>query len=83
MTPETIAEMQVLAVAFHDREATITINGVALTMAQASAIRIAVTGMRWGIGDPETMAGLGPIGPAYAARLSEVEDIILRLRTEP
>lgn len=58
-------------------EATITINGVILTSAQALSVRVAVTGMRIDLADPEHMVALGEIGPHYDARLSEVEDLLV------
>lgn len=59
------------------REPTIFVNSVLLTNAQAIAMRVAVTGMRIDLSDPERMAALGEIGPAYDARLSEVESLMV------
>lgn len=56
------------------REPEIVVNGVRLTEAQAMAVRVAVTSFRM---DRDHLAGLGPIGPLYDARLAEVEDVMV------
>lgn len=68
------------------READIVINGVRLTMAQSMAVRVAVANFLMELASDERqddlegqtyMEALGPIGPAYQARLSEVQNIII------
>ena len=56
------------------REPRIQVNGVWLSEGQAMAVRVAVTSWRL---DRDHVAGVGPIGAAYDARLSEVEDIMV------
>jgi hypothetical protein len=68
------------------READIVINGVRLTFAQSMSVRVAVSSFLMELAsderDPDLggqtrMEALGPIGPLYQARLSEVQDIII------
>lgn len=62
------------------KEADIVINGVPLTFAQSMALRVAVSNMLMELADPESeyAEDLGSIGPLCQARLSEVQDIIVR-----
>jgi hypothetical protein len=60
-------------------EAKIVINGVELTVAQSSSVRVAVSGMLMELAEEEHMKDLGEIGPLYQARLGEVEDLLFRL----
>lgn len=53
-------------------EPRITINGVALTDGQAMTVRVALSSFLMDLQDPEEMEALGPIGPAYFERLTEI-----------
>lgn len=61
-------------------EAAVTIDGRALTQAQVTTIRVAVTSFRRELQDPAERAALGPIGDAYEARLRELEAMLVRVR---
>jgi hypothetical protein len=58
-------------------ESKIVINGVELTQAQSSSVRVAVSSMLTELAQKEHMDALGEIGPLYQARLSEVQDLLL------
>lgn len=63
------------------REAKIIVNGIELTKAQSSCIRVAVASFLMELADPVHMKALGPIGPLYQKHLSDVQKIIfLNLR---
>ena len=53
-------------------EPSITINGVELTEAQASTVRVALSCFQFELREPKFTELLGPIGPLYQARLNEV-----------
>jgi hypothetical protein len=55
-------------------EATITIDGKTLTVGQSMAVRVAITSF---LMDKDMIKELGPIGPAYERRLTEVLNIIM------
>jgi hypothetical protein len=59
------------------READIIINGVRLTNAQSITVRVAVTDFQEQLADEEHFRLLGPIGPAYRARVSEILRLII------
>jgi len=60
------------------KEALVTINGVALNMAQSMSLRVAVTGWRMSFHeDAEYRKNLGEIGPLYDARLAEIERLLV------
>lgn len=59
-------------------EPAITINGHALTIAQAMAVRVAVSNFLLELSDPENLEALGPIGPEYQRRLVEITKIMFR-----
>lgn len=58
-------------------EADITINGEPLTFGQAMAVRVAVSHFHDYLADPESKKLLGPITDGYAARLREVEVLLV------
>lgn len=53
-------------------EPSITINGVELTMGQATALRVALSCFAVSLDDPEELAQLGEIGLLYRERLGEL-----------
>jgi hypothetical protein len=57
-------------------EAKITIDGKELTEAQSMAVRVAISGFLFELGDPKFARSLGPIAVAYRLRLTEVIHII-------
>lgn len=65
------------------KEATITINGVTLSHAQAMSVRVAVTSFRFDLADPEQAELLGEIGKLYDARLIEVERLLVGENVSP
>ena len=58
-------------------EPRITINGTALSAAQAMAVRVAVTNFHAEMSNPDFAAQVGPIAEGYAARLGEVLKLML------
>lgn len=59
-------------------EPNIVINGVTLSLGQAMALRVAASNFQMELHEPQFMDELGPIGPAYLARLNEILQIMLK-----
>lgn len=57
-------------------EASITINGVALTFAESMTVRVALGSFAMYVSDPDTVEALGPIANAYRERLDSVTRIL-------
>lgn len=60
------------------REATITINGQTLTMAQSSVIRCCIAQFLTDLADPKYRAELGEIADGYRSRASEIQHLIIQ-----
>ncbi len=58
-------------------EAKIQVGDYVLSEAQSMAVRVAVSTFLGQLADETFVEDLGPIGPAYKARLAEVERIMV------
>lgn len=59
-----------------DTEPTIVINGMTLTEAQATTVRVALTNLRIELSDPKFMAATGRAGVAYVQNIDEIQRIM-------
>jgi hypothetical protein len=57
-------------------EPVVTIEGVELSEAQAATVRVALSCFQFELKEPAFVELLGPIGPIYQARLTEIFKIM-------
>jgi hypothetical protein len=57
-------------------EASITVNGVALTFAESMTMRVALGSFLMYVSDPETAGKLGPIADGYREQLQSISRIL-------